>query len=380
MILFRFCSWRRLVAVLVKEFIQMKRDKPTFSMIVAIPILQLILFGYAINSNPKHLPAVVVNGDHSNFTRTFLQGLKHTDYFNFIKMDVTEKQAEAMLATDKAKFVLNIPTDFSREFVRGNQPHILLTVDATDPMAASNAMASANVFSNQVFNQDIEGALSYLKPKLPPFQLEVHTKYNPEFITYYNIVPGLIGVVLTMTMVIITALVMTRERERGTMENLLAMPVKPLEVMIGKILPYVIVGYLQFFLILFAAEYVFNIPIQGNVFVLWVTTLPFILANLSVGLMFSTSAKNQLQATQMSIFFFLPSILLSGFMFPFYGMPLWAQWIGDTLPLTYYLRITRGIILKGNGWVYTWPNVWPIIVFMMVALMIGLTRYRRTLD
>jgi ABC-2 type transport system permease protein len=368
------------MAVLIKEFIQMKRDRPTFSMIVAIPIMQLILFGYAINSNPKYLPTVVVNGDHSSFTRTFLQGLKHTDYFRFVQMNATEKQAEKMLATDRAKFVLNIPTDFSREFVRGNRPSILLTIDATDPMAASNAMASANVFSNSVFDRDINGALSYLKPKLPPFQLEVHTKFNPEFITYYNIVPGLIGVVLTMTLVIITALVMTRERERGTMENLLAMPVRPVEVMLGKILPYVIVGYLQLFLILFAALYVFAIPFQGSIFLLLLTTLPFILANLSVGLMFSTAAKNQLQATQMAVFFFLPSILLSGFMFPFYGMPMWAQWLGDALPLTYYLRITRGIILKGNDLAYTWPNVWPIIIFMVIALAIGLTRYRRTLD
>jgi ABC-2 type transport system permease protein len=373
-------SFRRFWAILKKEFIQMKRDRVTFAMIIGIPIMQIILFGFAINSNPKNLPTVIVNGDHSPYTRRFVRGLEHTDYFKFIKTDASEKEARYLMATNRAEFILNIPTDFSRELIRGHRPKLLMTVDATDPMLSGSSMAVASLLANRLFNEKWQGALSYLRPQPPPFELEMHPKYNPEQISYYNIVPGLIGLLLTMTLVMITASVMTREVERGTMENLLAMPIRPIEVMLGKILPYVLVGYFQLFFILLTMEFIFHIPFSGSVFLLCLIAFPFILANLSVGLMFSTAAKNQLQAQQMSIFFFMPAILLSGFMFPFYGMPMWAQWIGRILPLTYFLRITRGIVLKGNGWVDSWPNIWPIIIFMTVVLSIGLIKYRRTLD
>lgn len=358
----------------------MKRDRLTFAMIVAIPLLQLILFGYAINSNPKYLPTAVMSSDQSAFTRRFIRSLQDTTYFRVVSLPKSEAMAQKLLRTNRAQFVLNIPSDFSRDLIRGKRPSLLLTVDTTDSMAAANAIAASNILTKDVFDHLLTGALSYLRPTPPPFNLIIHAKYNPELITQYNIVPGLIGVVLTMTMVIITALAMTREVERGTMESLLATPARPLEVMLGKVIPYIIVGYLQLFLILGAAYFVFRIPAEGSLFLLCCAALPFIAANLSVGVMFSTAAKNQLQATQMSIFFFLPSILLSGFMFPFYGMPVWAQKIGSILPLTYFLRMTRGILLKGNTLADAWPNIWPIILFMIIALFVGVMRYRQTLD
>jgi len=373
-------SFKRLWAVIVKEFIQMKRDKFTFGMIIGIPLLQLILFGYAINSNPKHLPAALVTGDHSNFTRTLTTAIKNTDYFNFVTYPKTVKEADKQLKLGKVLFVLNIPPGFSHDLVKGEKPSILLTADATDSMATSNALAAANGLVNDVFDQDLTGNLARLKPSPPPFHFIVHAKYNPELITQYNIVPGLMGVVLTMTMIIITALAITREYERGTMEFLLSTPVHPLEVMLGKVIPYIIVGYIQVSLIIIAAYFLFHVPIEGNLLLLFISSLPFIIANLSIGVTFSTVAKNQLQATQMSFFFFLPSILLSGFMFPFYGMPLWAQYIGNLLPLTYFLRITRGILLKGSTFIDIWPSLWPIMVFMLIVLIIGVKRYRQTLD
>ncbi|OGT22912.1 MAG: mannose-1-phosphate guanyltransferase [Gammaproteobacteria bacterium RIFCSPHIGHO2_02_FULL_42_13] len=377
--IFQF-SIKRMYAVIAKEFLQMRRDTTTFAMIIAIPILQLILFGYAINSNPKHLPTALVSGDTSAITRTFVQGMENTGYFKFLKQPVNEKDAQRLLSIDKALFIVNIPPNFTQDLIHHANPSILVTGDATESMAMGNALAALNALTYQVFNRDFNGSLSYLQSRPPPFNLVVHAKYNPELATQYNIVPALMGVVLTMTMIIITAIAITKEYEKGTMENLLATPVRPLEVMLGKVIPYIIVGYIQASLIILAAYYLFGVPIAGSLLLLAVVLLPFIIANLSIGVTFSTFATNQLQATQMSFFFFLPSLLLSGFMFPFYGMPGWAQDIGSLLPLTYCLRITRGILLKGINFTDVWPNLWPIIVFMVVALLIGLKRYRQTLD
>jgi len=373
-------SPQRLWAVIVKEFIQMKRDRITLGMLIIIPLMQLILFGYAINSNPKNLPTVVLDADHTYLSRTFLQGMRNTDYFALKPLTTSEKEADHLMKIGKTMFIISIPAGFSHDLIRGEHPDILLTADATESMAAANAIGAANMLTTQVFTRDFDGSLSYLKQTPPPFNLRIHAKYNPELITQYNIVPGLMGVILTMTMVIITALAITREYERGTMENLLATPVRPLEVMLGKVIPYIIVGYIQAILIIAAAFYMFHVPIEGSLILLFIAALPFIAANLSIGITFSTLTDNQLQATQMSFFFFLPSILLSGFMFPFFGMPKWAQYIGSILPLTYFLRITRGIMLKGNGFTSTWPNIWPIIIFMVIALFIGVKRYRQTLD
>ena len=386
------CSWQRLYAVLTKEFIQMRRDRVTFAMIVAIPLMQLILFGFAINTNPKQMPTVVIANDHSIFTRSFISGLKNTGYFNIKRNVKNENEAKRLLATGRSQFVITIPSDFTRKLLRREQPEILLEADATDPVATNSAINALNSMAILAFQPLFQGSLGYLqnaskeKINLPglnykaPLTIVTHANYNPERITAYNIVPGLLGVVLTMTLVIITSMGITREREKGTMEHLLSTPVKPLEVMLGKLSPYVIVGYIQVVLILLAAKFIFVIPFHGNVILLLAATLPFIAANLAVGLTFSSLANTQLQASQMSIFFFLPSLLLSGFMFPFRGMPLWAQDVGSMLPLTYFLRIARGIILKGNGIMEIWIDLWPIVAFMVVAILIALARYRKTLD
>lgn len=376
----RYFSFYRLWAVMVKEFIQMKRDRITLGMIIGIPLMQLILFGYAINSNPKHLPTIAFDADKSYFSRAFLQALKNTQYFDILPTPKTEAEAHHGMDINKILFIVNIPTYFSRDLIRHAHPHILITADATESMAVANSLAAANTLTEKLFLRDLKGSLTYLTPVPPPYVLQVHPKFNPELISQYAIVPGLLGVVLTMTMTFITALAITRERERGTMEFLLSTPVRPLEVMIGKVSPYIIVGYIQVFLILLVSNLVFHIPIHGSLLLLCLCALPFIFANLALGMTFSTLAENQLQATQMSVFFILPSILLSGFMFPFFGMPRWAQWIGDLLPLTYFLRITRGILLKGNDLSSTWPNVWPLLIFMVVVLAIGVFRYRQTLD
>ena len=373
-------SFARFTAVMVKEFVQMKRDRLTFAMMVGIPILQLILFGFAINADPRALPTAVLIADHSEFARSFVRAVENSGYFHVVRHLETETQAERVLATGEVQFVLTVPENFARKLVRGERPVLLVDADATDPAATSNAIAALMSLNQTALDRDLRGALARLRSGSPPFEVRVHRRYNPEGITQYNIVPGLIGTILTMTMVIMTSLGMTRERERGTMENLLATPVRPLEVMAGKIMPFIIVGYVQVSVILIAAKLLFGVPMVGSLVLLSVALILFIAANLSVGFTFSTLAKNQLQAMQMAFFFFLPSILLSGFMFPFRGMPEWAQWIGSALPLTHFLRVLRGILLKGNEAVDILPHLWPIAAFLLVAATIALYRYRETLD
>ncbi len=373
-------NWRRFCAIVAKEFIQMRRDRLTFAMMIGIPMIQLILFGYAINSDPKHLPTAVYSADNSVFSRTIVWGLHNSSYFDIVREPRNEADIQQLLAQGTVQFAVHIPVDFSRKLLRGERPDLLLEADATDPSAVGYAIAAINVLTTTVLDRDLTGPLAKLRGAPPPFNLVVHQHYNPENITQYNIVPGLMGVMLTMTMIIITALAITRERERGTMENLLSTPARPGEVMIGKIIPYIMVGYIQVFLILIAAKFLFNVPIVGSVPLLLVLTFFFIAANLAVGITFSTIAKNQLQAVQMAFFFFLPSLLLSGYMFPFRGMPGWAQDIGEVLPLTHYLRVVRGILLKGNGLAEIAPELWPIALFLVVMLAIGIKRYRQTLD
>lgn len=372
-------SWNRLWAIFLKEFTQMRRDRLTFAMMIGVPLLQLILFGYAINTNPKHLPAAIVSADNSVFTRTIIADLQNTSYFSFLNGNISEKDADWLLRTGQVQFVFYFPQDFSYKLVRGQNPELLVEADATDPAATSNAIGAAQNL-NQIISSSYAGSLSYLSSPTPPINLIIQAKYNPEQITQYNIVPGLLGVILTMTMVMITSVAITRERERGTMEGLLAMPVRPLEVMVGKMTPYIIVGYIQVSVILTLAHFLFSVPIDGSLILLLCSCFPFIIANLAVGLTFSTIAKNQLQAMQSSFFFFLPSILLSGFMFPFHGMPQWVQTIGNLLPLTHFLVIVRGIMLKGNGLIEILPSIEAILAFFVVALIIGVTRYRQTLD
>jgi ABC-2 type transport system permease protein len=373
-------SWTRLWAIMVKEFVQMRRDRLTFAMMVAIPIMQLILFGFAINADPKALPTAVLAADNSPFSRTFVRAMENSGYFRIVRTLSSEAEAERALALGNVQFVVRIPENFSRKLVRGEKPVLLVEADASDPAATSNALAALSALNQTALARDLGGSLAHLQPGTPAFEVRVHRRYNPEGITQYNIVPGLIGTILTMTMVMMTALAMTRERERGTMENLLATPVRPIEVMAGKIVPYIVVGYVQVTIILLAAKLFFGVPIVGSLALLSVALIVFIAANLSVGFTFSTLARNQLQAMQMAFFFFLPSILLSGFMFPFRGMPEWAQWIGEVLPLTHFLRILRGILLKGSGTADILPHLWPVALFMLIVATIALMRYRETVD
>lgn len=373
-------SFSRLAAMIRKEFIQMRRDRLTFAMMLGVPVMQLVLFGYAINSDPKHLPTALFAQDNSVFTRSIVKGMENSDYFDIVAKPQTAAEADDMIRTGKVQFVLQIPADFSRELQRGARPELLLDADATDPAATGNAVAGIQLLTAQVLNRDLEGPLATLRPAPDPINLVIHRRYNAEGRTELNIVPGLIGVILTMTMIIFTALAMTREVERGTMENLLTMPVRPFEVMMGKILPYIIVGYIQAAVVLAAAYWLFDVPIAGSLGLLAFVLFFFVAANLAVGFTFSTLARNQLQAVQMTIFFFLPSILLSGFMFPFRGMPHWAQWLGEVLPLTHFLRIVRGILLKGNGISEIAPDLLALLAFLTVVSIVSLNRFRQTLD
>lgn len=370
----------RLWAMVLKEFIQMRRDRLTFGMMVGIPLIQLILFGFAINSDPKHLPAAVLLADDGPQGRSLLYALQNSDYFDLVRHVKTESEGREVLDRGEVQFVINIPENFTHDLLRGDRPSVLIEADATDPAATGNAIGSLSPLLDTALQNDLKGPLAFLAGDSGPVDIHIHALYNPEAITQYNIIPGLMGVVLTMTMVVITALAITRETESGTMENLLSMPTRPLEVLIGKIIPYIFVGYIQVTLILAAASFLFHVPIGGNLFMLFAVALVFIIANLAVGITFSTVAQNQRQAMQMAFFFFLPSILLSGFMFPFRGMPHWAQMIGEIFPLTHFLRIIRGVLLKGNGFGDIVPNLWQIALFAVIALMIGVKRYRRTLD
>ena len=373
-------SLARMAAIFIKEFQQMMRDRLTFAMAIGVPILQLVLFGYAINTDPKGLPTALVAADTGPMAASIVATLQNTGYFRIVHAGTNEGEAERLLEDGRVQFLIVIPPQFSRNVVRGERPQMLVAVDATDPAASSNALAALQTVADQALARELVGPLRSLNAGAPPFDVVVHRRYNPEGLSRYNIVPGLIGTILTMTMVMLTGLAMTRERERGTMENLLATPVLPSEVMAGKILPYVVLGYVQLAVILGAAELLFHVPLEGSMVLLLTMIGVFIVANLGVGFTFSTLARNQLQAMQMTFFFFLPSILLSGFMFPFRGMPEWAQWIGEVLPLTHFVRVVRGIMLKGNSIAGLWPELWPMLAFMAVAGAIALKRYRQTLD
>jgi ABC-2 type transport system permease protein len=373
-------NWARLLAILIKEFLQLKRDRLTFAMMVGVPIMQLVLFGYAINTDPKALPTAVVAADDSAFSRSLVAGLENSGYFRVTQRPGSSAQATRLLELGEVQFVLEIPVGFARQLERGEHPAILFAADATDPAASGAALAALGSIGRQVLAHDAVGPLAQLQPGDMPYEIRVQRRYNPEGLSRYNIVPGLIGVILTMTMVMMTALAMTRERERGTMENLLATPARPIEVMIGKIAPYIGIGYVQVTVVLVAARLLFSVPMIGSYALLSAALILFMAANLAVGFTFSTIARSQLQAMQLTFFFFLPSMLLSGFMFPFRGMPRWAQMIGEALPLTHFLRIVRGIMLKGNAFSEIAPHMWPIGLFMLVAGTVAMVGYRRTLD
>lgn len=372
----RFGFWRRSYAMLVKEFIQLRRDRVSFAMIVMIPVMQLLLFGYAINTNPRHLPTAVLLQEDSDLARSILKALENTAYFRFTREVHDVAEFDDLLQSGKVLFGVEIPRGFERAVRRGDRPALLVAADATDPVAAGSALGTLGAVVQTALAHDLQTG----DPPSMPFEIRAHARYNPAAESRLNIVPGLVGTILTMTMLIFTALSVTREIERGTMESLLSMPIKPVEVMFGKIIPYVLVGFIQATLIIGIGVGLFGVPILGSVVTLALLTTLFITTNLSIGYTFSTIVQNQLQAMQMSMMFFLPSILLSGFMFPFAGMPVWAQYLGEGLPLTHYVRIVRAIMLKGATIQNLQYDAIALIALMLLAMTIAVTRFRRTLD
>jgi ABC-2 type transport system permease protein len=376
----RFRGWDRFVAVFIKEVMQLSRDRLTFAMMVMIPLMQLLLFGYAINTDPKSLPTALVQLDDSPFARSFVSAMQATGYFDIRQNVRSEKELDDLFLAGKIQFAVQIPPNFGRDIMRGEKPSLLVMADASDPSASGNAIAALQQLPARVFQRDLQGAGTQLAAQEPAFEMRLHRRYNPAGETTFNIVPGLMGTILTLTMLLFTGLSVTREVERGTMETLLSLPIKPVEIMLGKIAPYVVVGAMQMTLILSAGFLLFGVPLTGSLALLLILTTLFIIANLAVGYTFSTLAKSQLQAMQMTFFFFLPSMLLSGFMFPFRGMPDWAQTIGEILPLTHYLRIVRGIMLKGAGFFDLTLEVAALAAFTLIAMTIAVFRFRQTLD
>ena len=372
-------SWTRIFAVLMKEFVQLSRDRLTYAMILALPIVQILLFGYAINSDPRHLPMAVYVQDNSAFSRSILTSLQNSSYFDITREARSPAELDALMERGEVLFTLTIPPDFSRRVVRGDRAQVLIEADASDPVATGGALSALSALPQQALARDLTGPLAP-RAAAVPFEVVVHPRYNPESISAYNIVPGLLGVVLTMTLVMMTALGMTRELERGTMESLLATPVRPLAVMIGKLAPYVGIGLIQTSVILTLAKLLFDVPFQGGWLALGIGVLLFIVGSLALGFLISTVARSQLQAMQMSVFYLLPSILLSGFMFPFRGMPEWAQAIGSAIPVTHFLRVVRGSLLKGLGVAESWPSLLALVIFVLVVTSLAMARYRTTLD
>ena len=370
----------RVLAVLAKEFIQLTRDRLTYAMILAIPVMQLLMFGYAINDQPRHLPTAVLAQENSVFARSILSGVRNSAFFDLTAQARTPAELDAMLRRGDVQFAITIPGDFTRRVMRADKPQILVEADATDPAATGGALAALSALPAEALRHDLRGLAAARGAAVPPFEVVVHNRYNPESVTAYNIVPGLLGVILSMTLVMMTALSVTRETERGTMESLLATPVEPLEVMVGKLAPYVMVGLIQTAIILVLAKLLFGVPMQGGWVGLSLGLLLFIIGSLALGFLISTVARSQLQAMQMSFFYILPSILLSGFMFPFRGMPGWAQAIGQVIPVTHFLRVVRGTLLKGQGLTDLWPELTSLAIFVLAVSALAMARYRRTLD
>jgi ABC-2 type transport system permease protein len=368
--------WRCTKAMLLKEFIQLRRDRVSFAMIVMIPLIQLLLFGYAINTTPRDLPTAVLLQERTDLSRSILAALQNTKYFKVTKLVHDEDEMDYLLKSGQVLFAVEIPVNFERDVRRGDKPAMLVAADATDPVASGSALGALSGLVTSALQHD------YGLPDsgAPLFEIRQHARYNPAATTALNIVPGLVGTILTMTMLIFTALSVTREIERGTMESLLSMPITPVEIMLGKIIPYIIVGFVQASLIIGVGVLLFGVPVLGNLGLLAALSTLFIAANLSIGYTFSTIAQNQLQAIQMTFMFFLPNILLSGFMFPFAGMPRWAQYVGEALPLTHYLRIVRAIMLKGSTIADLRFDAVALFVLMLIAMIIAVTRFRRTLD
>ncbi len=373
-------SSSRILAIFMKELVQMRRDRLTFAIMIAVPIMQLTLFGFAINTDPRHLAAAVELRDDGPLTRSLLAGLRHSSYLDIVAVAKDPEEGDRLMRSGKISFLIVIPENFERDFVRGDRPEILLAADASDPVASSGAIAALNEIAARALAADLDRLPARLRGSAPAYDVVVHRRYNPAGVTAYNIVPGLLGVILTMTLIMITSIALVRETERGTIEALLSTPVMPVEVMIGKTTPYILVGAIQTTIVILAARYVFGIPFYGEAVALAVAITVFIFANLMLGYLISTVARSQMQAMQMTFFVFLPSILLSGFMFPFRAMPGWAQAIGECLPITHFLRMVREVILKGAGLPDIVGDLWPLGLIFLVLATAALSRFRQTLD
>ena len=373
-------SLARLTALLTKEFIQMRRDRITFAMMLGVPLMQLVLFGFAINNDPKSLPAALVTTSNDRFTRAMISALQVTRYYRFDHVVSSAGEAEALMASGKVLFVVTIPSDFARRVERRDNPQMLIEADATDPSVASGAISTLSTVAGQALLREQGMQAGAGERARSQLQVVVHRRYNPEGISQYNIVPGLLGVILQMTMVMMTSMALTRETERGTMENLLAMPASPAEIMLGKILPYLGVGAVQVAVVLIASKSLFSVPFIGSMPLLFSAILAFVLSLVLLGYTISTAARTQMQAMQLTFFFFLPSLLLSGFMFPYRGMPAWAQALGEIFPLTHFLRIIRAVMLKGADYQAIAGEVWALVIFIVVFAALALFRFRRTLD
>ncbi|HNR77822.1 MAG TPA: ABC transporter permease [Parvularculaceae bacterium] len=373
-------SLARIKAVFLKELVQMRRDRPTFAIMIMVPIMQLTLFGFAIDTDPRNLPTAVELRDDGPLTRSLLASMRQSDYFNIVAQVATDEEGESLLRSGAVSYLIVIPENFETEFVRGERPQILIAADASDPVAAAGPIAAANEIARRAFAPELERLPKRLRGGAPPFEAIIHRQYNPAGETSMNIVPGLLGIILTMTLIMITSIALTREVERGTIESLLSTPVRASEIMIGKTTPYIIVGIIQTAIVLIAARLIFHIPFVGEAAPFLLALLLFIFTNLMLGYLISTVAKTQMQAMQMTFFIFLPSILLSGFMFPFAAMPKWAQAIGEALPITHFLRIVREVMLKGAGAAEIRDDIWPIAIILTVLALAALARFRRTLD
>ncbi|MEZ5716305.1 MAG: ABC transporter permease [Paracoccaceae bacterium] len=373
----RFFSFTRLGALLVKETIQMRRDRITFAMMLGVPLLQLVLFGFAINTDPKGLPAALVAPTQDRFTRAMVSALELTGYYRFVAPDASAPQAEEMIARGDVSFVVTVPSDFGRRIERGDSANMLIEADATDPSVASGAISTLSTVANSALRREagLDSAQS-----AGGIDVVVHRRYNPEGITQYNIVPGLLGVILQLTMVMMTAMALTRETERGTMENLLSMPATPLEIMLGKVVPYFAVGAVQVAVVLISAKLLFDVPFVGALHVVLGGIFIFVLALVILGYLISTVSRTQMQAMQLTFFFFLPSLMLSGFMFPYRGMPAWAQALGEIFPLTHFLRLIRSVMLKGADAATVAGSFSALTLFAIGLALLALLRFRRTLD
>jgi len=372
--------WSRILAVFLKELVQMRRDRLTFAIMIMVPVVQLLLFGYAINTDPRHLPAVVEQREDGPLTRSFLASLKASTFLDIVAVTHNSDEGDAMLRDGRASFLIVIPEGFERKLIRGERPQILIAADASDPVASGGAVGAIQQIAQTAFSADFEGSLSYLTETAPPYDIVVHRRFNPAGVTAFNIVPALLGVILTMTMVMVTSIALTRETERGTMETLLATPLQPLEVMIGKTTPYIMVGAIQTAIVLTFATVLFHIPFTGSWLAFLIAGATFIITNLMLGYLISTVARTQMQAMQMTFFIFLPSILLSGFMFPFRAMPFWAQAIGECLPITHFLRIIREVVLKSATVSDITNDLGPLALILLALASFALLRFRRTLD